>query len=103
MAKIKKHSQYYYNGNLQREYYLLNNKFHNPNGPADIYYYENGNKKIECYLLNNLSHNENGPSDIYYHNNGSILKKDYCLNNIILVDVHSDEELKRYIKLNNIK
>jgi antitoxin component YwqK of YwqJK toxin-antitoxin module len=92
----------YPNGNKKSENYYLNNQYHNTNGPAGICYYEDGNKKSELYLLNNELHNENGPAEIYYHPNGDIKSEYYYLNDRLLVNVTSLEDLKRYIKLNNV-
>lgn len=71
-----------------------------------IFYYDNlnDNKKYECFILKNnyLYHNPNGAAKIFYYENGYVDCKEYWLNGIHLFDITSDEELKRYIKLQNI-
>lgn len=101
MSKINIKKYYYDNGKLRREYYLLNDKFHNPNGPANIYYYENGNVEYEAYYLNNKWHNINGPARIWYDESGNVSSKDYYIDDMRL-KIRSDKELFKYIKLQNI-
>lgn len=101
--KIKCIKDYYDNGNIKSETYLLNNKFHNENAPAYILYYENGNKEIEEYYVDDLLHNINGPASLLYDKNGKIRTQFYYIHGTWLVNyVNSDEELKQYIKLQNI-
>lgn len=66
-----------------------------------IAYYLNGNIRSESYWLNDLRHNENGPAAIHYDENGN-KKEYYYLNGKWLKDVNSLEDLKKYVKLNNI-
>ena len=55
MNKEEIDRSYYYNsGNIRREYYFLNNKYHRENGPAIIWYNENGNILEETYYLNGI-------------------------------------------------
>jgi antitoxin component YwqK of YwqJK toxin-antitoxin module len=97
--------QRYPNGNLQYQVYYLDKEmsiYHNPEGPAITMYYENGQKESIAYYLNGKVHNINGPADIWYDENGNKLFQVYWLNGIVLMNIHSDEELKQYIKLNNL-
>jgi antitoxin component YwqK of YwqJK toxin-antitoxin module len=51
--KIKHHIKYYFGtGNIELEYYYLNDKLHRTDGPAIICYYKNGNIKSKYYFLN---------------------------------------------------
>jgi antitoxin component YwqK of YwqJK toxin-antitoxin module len=54
MNKIKLEyiCEYYENGQLRYEEYYLNDKRHNPNGPAYRRWYENGQLWYEGYYLN---------------------------------------------------
>ena len=50
--KLIKEIWYYNNGNIQREYYFINNEYHREDGPAIICYYGNGNIEVEYYFIN---------------------------------------------------
>ena len=89
--------RYYENGNIRRECYCINDKFHRENGPAIIYYYENGNIKNECYYINDKLHNENGPAKIEYYENGNIKNKKYYYED---KEVLTQEEIKKYLNSN---
>ena len=102
-GELKHNKQYFINGNICREYFTLNGNFHNPDGPADISYYENGNKQCECFYLKSKLHNANGPAIITYFKNGIIRTQEYFFNGKKLLNIYSNEELQKYIKLINIK
>ena len=93
---------YHPNGNKLSEAYYLNNNLHNDQGIAYSTYNQNGNKISEGYYLNGRLHNASGPAQIIYDENGNKYSGNYYLNGEWLRGVHSLEELKRYIKLNNI-
>ena len=52
MSKPEVIKHHYESGELQAEHYFLNNKCHNPDGPASIYYYKSGEVRGEYYYLN---------------------------------------------------
>jgi hypothetical protein len=71
---------YYENGQIEYKGWYINRELHNENGPACIYYYENGQIETQYWYINSKSHNENGPSDIYYNKNGKIKFQDWYIN-----------------------
>lgn len=71
---------YFSNGNKGSESFSVNNKYHNPNGPAYIGYYSNGNKSYEAYWLNGERHNTNGPAVVKYYENGNKWYEQYWVN-----------------------
>lgn len=81
--------EYYSNGNIYYEKYIIHGKTNRNNGPSIIYYYDNGNIKFEQYLVNNKFHREDGPACIGYYENGNIKYEHYFLNGYI----HRDYEL----------
>ena len=104
MNKLYIKEGYYDNGSLLFQEYFLDQEMtirHNDDGPAYIEFYENGNKKEEFYYLNGNYHNDQGPALIRYWVNGDIKAQTYWLQDSWL-NVNSLEELKRYIKINNI-
>jgi antitoxin component YwqK of YwqJK toxin-antitoxin module len=73
--------EYYKNGQLAYEEYYLNDKRHNPNGPACRRWYDNGQLVYEVYYLNGKLHNPNGPACRRWYENGQLDREEYCLNN----------------------
>lgn len=72
-----------------------------------IYYHKNninnGKSHESFHLLPSESfHNSNGPARIWYNINGDLAIKEYWYNGEFMIDINSDKELKRYIKLQNI-
>jgi hypothetical protein len=72
--------EYYENGQIKSQEWLVNGKRHNENGPAEICYYENGQVKYQEWWLNRNRHNENGPAFISYYKNGQIEYQEWWLN-----------------------
>ena len=62
------------------EYYCLNGRLHNPNGPAYRSWYENGQLACEQYVLNGRLHNPNGPAYRSWYDNGQLWCEHYYLN-----------------------
>ena len=67
------------NGQVECEYYFLNDKRHRTDGPAVIYYL-NGQVSSERYFLNDEYHRTDGPAVIYYDGKGKIWNKEWHLN-----------------------
>lgn len=76
--------------------------YHNKNGIAFIYFNNNGNIKIKQFCLEGHFHNEKGPASFRNNENNIMWLKDYYLFGKV-INVSSNKELKRYIKLLNIK
>lgn len=75
---------------------------HRDNAPAIIYYYSNSSIAEETYYVNNKKHNLKGPAQIFYDSrNNNIVSKYYYIDNNKL-DIISDEEFKKHIKLLNL-
>lgn len=73
--------EYYDNGNIWFEYYILDKKIHRKDGPAYIEYHQDGNIWFLHYYLNGLKHREDGPAHIEYdEKNRNILLEEYYLN-----------------------
>ena len=66
-------------GKRQSESYLLNNTFHNEDGPAVINYYHNETVSHKFYFANGLLHRSNGPALIKYCAKGSLFIEKYYL------------------------
>ena len=71
--------KYYSNGQLLSEEYLINGKFHNPNGPAYRYWHSNGQLKYEQYLIKGGFHNPNGPAYRRWYSNGQLAYESYYI------------------------
>ena len=67
-----------------REKYMLNGKFHSPNGPAYIRKYPNGHIESATYLVYGKMHRTDGPALIYYAISGDIEYESYWQNNYLL-------------------
>ena len=74
--------EYYEDGKIKIEKYIINNNQHREDGPAIIEYYEDGKIKIEKYIINDKLYRENGPAIITYSKNGNIKEEEYLINNI---------------------
>ena len=81
---IKPEFSYYSNGQIQYEYYYLNNKLHRVDGPAYISYYQDGKIYSEHYFLNGKHHREDGPAFIRYYQDGKIAAEHYYLDDSFL-------------------
>jgi antitoxin component YwqK of YwqJK toxin-antitoxin module len=73
---------YYENGQIHYQNWKINDKFHNENGPSYISYYENGQILLQSWAINGNRHNENGPADIWYYENGQIQYQTWWINGI---------------------
>jgi len=74
------------------KYWYLNYKYHRENGPAIEY--SDGSK---YWYINGRRHRDDGPACEFHSG-----IKEYWYNGKHLIDINSDEELKRYIKLLSI-
>lgn len=90
---------YYYNGNIESEYYFNYGDVHRENGPA-VTYYKNGSVYKQWYCLNSKIHNDNGPAIIDYNEDGSIKEQHYFLNGEEYTDVLKYMVLAGYEKEN---
>ena len=69
---------YYGNGQLEVEQFYVNDRRHNPNGPAYSSWYSNGQLQYEADWNNNVRHNLNGSSRRWYMN-GQLQKEEYWI------------------------
>ncbi len=67
-------------GGIRVESYMLGNKLHRDDGPAEIRYYDNGVIMHKKYMQNGVLHNENGPACVAYHNNGKLEEISWYIN-----------------------
>jgi len=88
MSKLKYEKGFYDNGELKWEWWFLNGKHHNDEGPAFIWYRENGSVKWKEWYLNGKLHNEDGPAFIWYRRDGSVWVKEWYLDGV----EYSEEE-----------
>ena len=63
--------KYNKNGQLLKEEWSFNNKFHRIDGPAEQKWYKTGRKNYELWYLNGVYHRENGPSENWWFNDGN--------------------------------
>jgi antitoxin component YwqK of YwqJK toxin-antitoxin module len=77
---------YYENGKIRFQAFWINGKFHNENEPSSLGYYKNGNIKYQTWWINGKRHNENGPAIIFYYENGQIDSESWYINGIFLSD-----------------
>jgi len=88
MSKLDYSKGFYDSGELMWEWWKLNGKWHNEEGPARIYYRENGSVKWKEWYLNGKFHNEEGPALIWYRKNGSVKWEKWRLDGV----EYSEEE-----------
>jgi len=89
--KLQRYKTFYYNGQIEYEEYYLNNKLHNPEGPAFKSWYDNGQIKYEEYYLNGKRHNSDGPAYKCWYDNGQIEYEEYWLNGTLLTKEEFNE------------
>ena len=77
---VKPTIEYYKSGQIQREEWYINGKYHRVDGPADIFYYELGIIKQEYWYINGLYHRIDGPAYISYYESGKIEEEIWYLN-----------------------
>ena len=70
---------YHENGNSAHEEYRIDDKYHNPNGPAYRSWYDNGKLEYEEYWIDNKRHNPNGPAYRCWHDNGKLAYEAYWI------------------------
>src|SRR3990167_4684919 len=72
-------SYFVYNGQIQKEEWYKNGKYHRIGGaPAIILYYENGRIRDKSWYKNGELHRPGGaPAVILYYENGEILDKSW--------------------------
>ena len=69
--------EYYLDGIVCLEKFMLHGKLHRVDGPAVIKYYPSGEKEYEEYYKNGKVHRDNGPAYISYYIDGRIDEKWY--------------------------
>jgi hypothetical protein len=98
--------EYYENGQIEYQEWLVNGKRHNENGPAHINYYKNGQIHYQSWKINGEFHNENGPAIIRYYENGKIEYQSWYINGerLSVTEIIIQKELieKRKIAINVI-
>jgi antitoxin component YwqK of YwqJK toxin-antitoxin module len=88
--------EFYADGNILRQEWYLNGKYHNEEGPAHIKYYKNGNIWHQAWYLNGKYHNEEGPGYIVYNEDGNVEYQSWYVNDKYLFK-------KDFTSLNMIK
>jgi hypothetical protein len=68
-------------GIINEVYYMVENKQHNPHGPARTVFRKE-RKLLELYFLNGKKHNSTGPAYISYHND--CVNCDYYFNDLYI-------------------
>jgi antitoxin component YwqK of YwqJK toxin-antitoxin module len=71
--------EFYPNGNVAYQEWLLDGQWHNEEGPARVSYYENGNLWRQVWYLNGRIHNKEGPARIGYYEDGKVMFKEWFL------------------------
>lgn len=69
----------YSRGKLRYRRYMVDDEFHNTNGPAFISYYDDGSIKSEIYSKYNTMHRIDGPARIFYDHNGKITLEQFFI------------------------
>lgn len=87
--KSKIITEFYPDGKISSQQFLLNERHHRANGPAITYYFQSGNIDEEFYFTNGILHRVDGPAYIAYLFNGDIANKEYYLND----DQYEDENI----------
>ena len=72
--------EYYQDGAICRERYILHGKLHRIGGPAAIKYYPNGNIEYEEYYEYGKVHRDDGPAYISYYRDGRVDEKWFYTN-----------------------
>ena len=93
MSKLKYEKKFYDSGELKWEWWFLNGKHHNDDGPAFIWYRKNGSVWREGWYLNGKLHNEESPAFIGYRGDGSVDCEGWWLDGV----EYSEEEWKEIV------
>lgn len=72
--------EYYSNGQICNEKYLVKDYWHRENGPAYIEYNSDGKVVEEEYYVHGILHRLDGPAHVYYDENGNIKRATYWVN-----------------------
>ena len=71
--------EYYDNGQLYCEIYIVNGKRHREDGPAYNRWYETGQREYEVYYVNGVHHREDGPAITWWDEDGNITSQEFWL------------------------
>lgn len=71
--------RYRKDGSIDCELWLLNDRCHREDAPAEIHYYEDRSIEYEWWYLYGNRHREDGPAVVCYHKDGSIESQYYWL------------------------
>jgi antitoxin component YwqK of YwqJK toxin-antitoxin module len=80
-------SEYYQDGSIYRERWVVNDELHRLDGPAFIWYNEDGSIKNEHWYVNGKNHRIDGPANITYNKDGSIEQEQWWVNDIEIYDI----------------
>lgn len=85
---------------IKLKIYYNKGVIHNDNGPSIVTYFKSGKIKKQYYYKNGLYYRNDGPAIIDFNYKGKVIRKQYYCGKYL--EISSDEELKQYIKLQNI-